>query len=546
MYRLLIVDDEEIITDSLYEVFAKLMPDRLDVCKAYSGKEALHWMSRTRFDIVLTDIRMPGMSGLELTEEIQAYWPRCKVVFLTGFSEFDYAYKAIQMPDVRYVLKTEGYDKVTQTVREVIDEITRGNQMSELALQSREQKLVLELMAQGDYLRHLLQESHVLCQDQEALADEFRELNIDLDPVAPVVLVLGRLSYPADCSYSERSQMQTSSRMIWSSYLSEQTRQISIMDKHGDMLWFLQPSQQAEEKFDNRLIRYLEGTLELIQETCLESLGLTMAFTVSGSSCTWETITSQYEQLRQLQQLKVSDGISVIITDRTDLPDSSEMKEEYRIGRKVEILAAHLDADRKEKFYECLEELSASLFHPSPNVQLTIEAYYSIALVLLSYINRWGLHRQIGDYGKLMRLDDHSSMKIGFQYLSHIADDIFRMKRLDERERASRVIDQICHYIHENVGEDLSLVRLAEINYFNPTYLSRFFKQERGINLSEYIDQSRIRKAMELLREGELKVREVAAAVGYDAAHSFTRFFKKETGMTPQEYKDTIPIARGG
>ncbi len=84
MYRLLIVDDEEIITDSLYDVFCSLLPDELDVCKAYSGTEAIEWMSRTRIDIVLTDISMPGLNGLELIERIQGYWPRCKVIFFNG------------------------------------------------------------------------------------------------------------------------------------------------------------------------------------------------------------------------------------------------------------------------------------------------------------------------------------------------------------------------------------------------------------------------------------------------------------------------------
>jgi two-component system response regulator YesN len=443
MYRLLIVDDEEIITDGLFEVFNQLMPEKLDVCRAYSGKEALNWMSRTRIDIVLTDIRMPGMSGMELSEHIQNYWPRCKIIFLTGFSEFEYAYKVIQMPNVRYLLKTEGYAKVTQTVQEVIQEIERGNQMSQLLEQSREQIYALEYMAQGDYIRHLLQESYVLCEDQDVLVKEFRKLNIELDPTIPVVLVLGHLTYPAETTYSARSEILTSASMIWNSYLSEQTRSIRIVDKHGDILSFLQPSQHIEERFYIHLIRYLEGTLELIQEACLASLGLTAGFTISGTSCEWRAVTQQYERLRQLQQLKIGDGVSMIITDRSALFDTSPSKDGFVLSPKAEILAAHLEAGRSTEFFESLEGLSNSMLHVSGNIQRTIEVYYTIALVLLSYINRWGLHGQIGDYGKLMRLDEHASMKEGFQYLKQIADSIFKFKRMDERDRATQVIDRI-------------------------------------------------------------------------------------------------------
>ena len=149
MYRLLVVDDEEIITNSLYEVFHQWMTEKLDVCRAYSGKEALNWMSRTRIDIVLTDIRMPGMSGLELTESIRALWPRSRIIFLTGYSDFDYAYQAIQMSNVRYLLKTEGFDKVMEVVKDVIDEIESGNRMNEWLKQSRIQIEALEWMEQG-------------------------------------------------------------------------------------------------------------------------------------------------------------------------------------------------------------------------------------------------------------------------------------------------------------------------------------------------------------------------------------------------------------
>lgn len=182
MYRLLIVDDEDIITDGLYEVFNRYHPERLDVCKAYSAKEALDWMSRTRIDIVLTDIAMPGMNGLELSEEIQKYWPRCRVVFLTGHSEFEYAYRAIQMTNVRYVLKTEGYGKVIDTVQAVLDEMDRARHDSLLLEQSREQLLAYRFMAQGDYMRHLLQNSRVLCRDAEVMVREFGKLDIGLDP----------------------------------------------------------------------------------------------------------------------------------------------------------------------------------------------------------------------------------------------------------------------------------------------------------------------------------------------------------------------------
>ncbi|UQZ35458.1 DNA-binding response regulator [Paenibacillus sp. PK3_47] len=537
MYRLLVVDDEEIITDTLHEVLTQFMPEKLDVCKAYSSREALVWMERTRIDMVLTDIRMPGMSGLELSENIRNLWPRCKIIFLTGYSEFDYAYQAIQMTGMRYVLKTEGYDKVVSTVEETLREIEQSRRVEALIAQSTEHMLALELTAQGGYFRHLLQDSRMFGKDTGMLEQDFSVLNIGLDPRAPVTLILGRPEYQGEASYTESSRKLTTARLIWDSYLAGKTQHVGIEDKYGGLLWFLQPASAELKDSEHQLKRYLEGTLELIQEACLEELQLPLAFT-AGVPCSWDAVSAQYERLRQVQQIRAVSGSSVVWSGQSG---TGETREELRISSRTDIIAAHLEAGRKEKLHESLNDTICYILQGHWDVNQVTEAYYTLALVFLSCINRWGLQKeQLGDYSKLMRLDEHASIAASFQYLSGAAAAILDARQSDEHNQASNAIERICHYIDNNLGEDLSLVRLAELNHFNPTYLSRFFKQEQGINLSDYIDECRVRRAMEMLKAEGVKIREVAAAVGYEAAHSFTRFFKKVTGMTPQEYRDTF------
>lgn len=538
MYRLLVVDDEEIITNSLYEVFHQWMPEKLDVCRAYSGKEALNWMSRTRIDIVLTDIRMPGMSGLELTESIRALWPRCRIIFLTGYSDFDYAYQAIQMPNVRYLLKTEGFDKVMEVVKEVIDEIENGNRMNEWLKQSRMQIEALEWMEQGEYFRQFVADSSLFGADNEAMIDDFRTLNIGLDTKLPVLLALGRVAYSAGKAYAEKKNGHRSVRLIWNSFMEEHVRSIGVVDKHGDLLWMLQP--RSENLSGDRLVLYLEGTLELIQEACLDSLGLAVSFTISGFPCRWEDVTPQYERLRRLQQLKMGDGIPMILKDQVDSSQAPHCKEGVETSHKAGILEAHLEAGRENDFMSELEQLSEIVLNGDDHHQHAAQAYYSIALVLYAKLTRLGLQDPTGERGKLLDLEGHDSMKEAFRYLRRTAEDIFAFKRMDERGKTAHVIDRVCQYIEEHLDQDVTLVHLAERYYFNPSYLSRLFKQERGINISEYIEKCRIRRAKELLKEGDLKVRDVAPLVGYDAAHSFTRFFKKATGLTPQEYRDHL------
>lgn len=152
MYRLLIADDEEIIVNGLYDIFSNLENLELDVYKAYSGEEAIQWLGRTRIDIALTDINMPEIDGLQLLDEIKKRWSWCRVIFLTGHSEFNYAYKAIQYSNVRYLLKTEGYDKIIKTVESVVQELKDENQTNEMIQNAKDQiNLAQDLFCQKSF-----------------------------------------------------------------------------------------------------------------------------------------------------------------------------------------------------------------------------------------------------------------------------------------------------------------------------------------------------------------------------------------------------------
>ncbi|PQP81446.1 DNA-binding response regulator [Paenibacillus sp. PCH8] len=540
MYRLLIVDDEEIITDSLYETFARHMPDRLDVCKAYSAQEALNWMRRSRIDIVLTDIRMPGMSGLELTEQIQASWPNCRVIFLTGHSDFDYAYRAFQMTNVRYLLKTEGYDKVMAIIEDVMEEIRQSHSMLELLEQSREVNSRLAVIQQEEYMRKLLQDCTSVVSSPLETQDELAKRGIGLQADLPVYLILGRFNTSPGTG-SELTRVQESVRIIGSTLMHERTMYASVTDHYGDTVWLVQPKQE-EEKEGDKLVRFLEGTLELVQEACMVSLGVSIAFTLSGRSSDWSEISRQYERLRLLQWMKIGDGVSMVLTDHHDELSTGVLKESGRISSRIEIMSGYLETGRIQPFYDIFEELASELLQQDITMERAMETYYNLALLLHSTINRWGLQQQIPDQRNLLHLGEHACMKDAVQFLYHAADELVRFKRSNEQERANVVIHSLCSYVKENLEKDLSLVRLAELHHFNPSYLSRFFKQEMGINLSEFIDDYRIRRAKELLQNTDLMIREVALQVGYEAAHSFTRLFKKLTGMTPQEYRESVLV----
>ncbi|MCI3922904.1 response regulator [Paenibacillus sp. TRM 82003] len=533
MYRLLIVDDEAVIADGLFEVLGKFDVE-LDLCKAYSGYEALETMRRCRVDIVLTDIRMPGMDGLQLMGRIRSDWPHCKVILLTGYNEFDYVYKAIQSPGVSYLLKTEGYRKVKEKVRAAVEELDSELRMKDLVNRSQARLHTLETLLQGEYMRYVLKGF----RGTEELAVDFEKLRIELDPSRPVMVVLGALHISANkASYVDRQEAALSVKSVADSFLNGKVEQLSVLDRYNDVLWLIQPSAGSEPTFAGA--RYLEGIFELIEQSCAETLGVPLAITLAREPVSWEDLPNGYEKLRQLQSVRVGDGSHMVQTapvkDVTSAPPPGSVK--YRSSiEDMDRLAVHLESGRREEFMELLDAIIESVFVEAPP-SYAMERYYSIAIVLLSHMNRLQLEER-GNGKGLMNFDEHTSWSEGYDYLKQLAESLFDQRRSGEKNRAAQAVDYVRTYIEEHLQEDLSLVRLAELIYFNPSYLSRLFKQECGYNLSEYIDERRLKKAKELLKSSECKIAEIGAKVGYAAPHSFTRFFKKLTGVTPQEYRD--------
>jgi two-component system response regulator YesN len=542
MRRLLIVDDEAIITDGVAEILGGIGVPELEICKAYSGGEALDWLNSTRIDIVLTDIRMPELDGLELLEIIRRDWPRCRVIFLTGYNDFDPVYKAIQALGVRYLLKTEGNAKVISVVMETLRDMDEGLQTDTLLQQAMEQRNTLETLAHGDYFRHLL--IGIGSSTTENREEDFRKLNVPLNSALPITIVLGSLlNTESGSSYVGRQESALAVKLFGDTYLRDRIRCVGVIDRYGDLLWMVQPSGEdadAEGAFGG-VTRFLEGTLELIQEACKKSLGMETAFTICSTPFAWEALPTAYDRLRQMQHLRVGDGTSMVMTVEAGPLDIHQAHERLP-SEKLEPLAGLLEAGRGGAFIELLRASSVTVLNnPQPDAAQVIEVYYSIALILFSYINR----RQLGDQisaAELMRIEAHASRQEAFEYLARTAEQLFALRRTGENSRAEGVIQGICEYVEEHLAEDLSIVRLAGRFHFNPAYLSRLFKQGRGQNLSDYIEEARIRKAKALLAAVNLRVHEVGIQVGYESPHSFTRFFKKAAGISPQEYRESVRL----
>lgn len=324
MYRILIVDDEPWIADGLFDEFRNISTFELDVYKAYSGRAALELLAKNRMDVVVTDIRMPGIDGMQLLEKIHYNWPECKVIFLTGYREFDYAYTALQHRGVSYILKTEGFDRVIGAVENTVREIEDSLKTRELIEKANRQINTVSLLLQKDYLASLLHGEEILCSSDQSVLEQ---LGIGLKADSRILMLMGRIDHlPKKLSYAEKTKLFYMLQLIVGQYLSPRARYVHLTDEYQNLLWLIQPvelfqpvnaGERPPEECWGSTVVFVKGTLEMIQNVCRETLQLTVSFALDTETAPWKDLTEKYHSLRLLMNYRIGSGNEMLITEKT-------------------------------------------------------------------------------------------------------------------------------------------------------------------------------------------------------------------------------------
>lgn len=552
MMRLLLVDDEAEILDWLFELFTEQDRMPLDVYRASSGSTALALLGKVKFDIVLSDIRMPGMTGIQLMERIRVLWPACRILFLTGYSEFEYVYSAIREEHVKYLLKTEEDEVILEAVEKAAAEIE-----AEMRAATDHERLSAICR---DAIPHLRRNLLIRCLEgmgapggDESVISPVVELAIDA--MRPVFLVSARLD-GFECSRSLRPDDRLET-VVWKAdaLFRPRIRHESVLLDTQEIVWFLQPSPEYfPEDGLSTFHPVLTGILESLQAHVRMNLGTTMSIVLSGREWSWACLREGHEVLHSLFSHSVGFGPEILLDERSMQMESLHRKQDPE-GMEpcgcVSVLTKHqlmkelpvlLERGEQASFLSILEEVTTEMRGcRSRNDPIALETYYGVATMLLSAINRNGLMERIAfrmGAGPLMRVDLHEGWNEAADYLAAMSGCIFSLMRDSGQSRMQSSIQSVCDYIAAHLGEDLSLVKLSEITWFNPSYLSRLFRQSTGQTLSDYIAGMRRDRARELLRDPSVRILDVSTAVGFDSPHYFSRFFKKMTGLTPQEFRE--------
>jgi len=556
VYRLMIVDDERHIVDWLFELFVESKPD-LDIVKAYSAQEALQRLEASKIDVVLSDIRMPGMSGLELMERIKDNWPACRIVFLTGYDEFEYIYAAKKQSGVNYLLKTEDDDVIVEAVSEAIAELER--ELGNRQWQSR-------ALEKDELVTHLMRKELLfdVADGKVRLADANRawldKLSIPFDESRPALLLLGRrhdaIDYP---DYSDKFLVLRGLSVLSDRYFSTCASHVLLDAGKYDLFWILQPaiseedapvSENGEARW-RRTAFYVKEMLETLQAASEEALETKISFLLYEQPVPWPSIREKWDLMKAMADVRLSSPRDMPVVVAIDADEASSFdaanKAAFEGGayaRKTEALQECLEQGLRNDFFERLDELNEGLHRASRMRDLSVaQVYCSISLLFLTYINRNGLADKLADrvsLGRLVPSNGFDSWSDSFDYLRELGHAVFALKEDERSHREDELIEKIKAFVRSNLHGELTLVRISEKVNYNSSYVSRFFKQSTGTNLFDFIHRARISKAKELLEDGSRTIQEIAKATGFDSPQYFATAFKKTTGSTPNEYRNQL------
>ncbi|MFD0959210.1 response regulator [Paenibacillus chungangensis] len=550
MYRLLIVDDEPAIVDGLVQQVLDSDEFELDLCKAYNAQEALAIVRTTKIDIVISDVRMPGKSGLQLADDISFYWPACRIVLLSGYSEFDYVYSAIQKNVDRYILKTEGVETILDAVRSsiaILDEEQRNRVMLEQAKRQMSvaeplmKKLFFEALLHGDHLSEIGQIGY------------FSELTLCLDRSSPLLIIVGKPEIDRACelTFTRKLEKLESVLGVFDRHLPAIFENEHVVFEQAVIVWFIQPKRGHEEKFidsdgqvDWRSIAsYLKSGLEPVQNMCRNTLGISISFALGPDKTEWDKISKVFEKLKTALKHHSAFGQPMAIIDLdmkgglTHNRSVQPVMPATEFNKMLNEWSRMLERGNTAEAALTAEGMIRNIRHDmTVHYSLGIERYYTFLAAVISQLDE----AAPGSPLPLLELPvEWNLVEQQFSKLIEMAGSR-RQSLIEKREHLQ--IERIHQFIQNNLGNDLSLARIAESVFFNPSYLSRFYKQVTGRNISDYIYTAKTDAAMAMLADPALKINEVALRLGFESPSYFTAFFRKMTGSSPQEYRETLQL----
>ncbi|MFP7297097.1 response regulator [Neobacillus niacini] len=493
--------------------------------EASNGKEAFEILQTKDIDVVITDMRMPIMDGVELAKRCHKEFPHVKVIVLSGYSDFEYVRNSLQQGVRDYLLKPVAPDELVEALRKIRKEIEDEKrkqieiaQMSRFVhshLQDLQEQFILHL-AKEEVLQLPIVTERLQQLQLENLANENGkvqfftvEIRESDDPIR-----LDELRIPFQLLCKEIAQQQTATYMFTD-------------PSYPNMVQFLKVVDTNSLSTDQFVVHVQQTVNKLLKLETVIGIGtIVNGLSEYRSGYISSLLAWSQSQLGSKSQILDQTTASAGVFDFS--PDY-----EKRITNSIENLDFSAFKDNLQKVFEGSKGRSVMSFSFAANQVLfmlgSLAKKYDVETKDIQN-TIWNCQQNI------WKLYSQHKVKEDLTQLASLIIEKVRLARFSNK----KLIDSIRHYLDQHYASEISLTTLSTLFHINSAHLSETFKHHVGQNFSDYLVTLRMEKAKQLLKDKQLKIIDVSNLVGFSNSGYFSTVFKKHFGQTPVEFRNSI------
>lgn len=526
MITVLLADDEERVCRLIQALVDWEKLDMQIIGIAHNGIEALDLAQKTNPDIVITDIKMPGCSGLELIERMRKLCTQSEFVIISGYTHFEYAKMAIQYGVSDYLLKPISKQELQETLNRLAQKIKTRKQTESDTNKLRRMLQDDQRKVRSCYLRDVV---HHKC-----IADSLERINREYYFSFQSGLFRGfavKLDYDPDrFSEAEIRQVVDRVRRIGLSRLQDVSVDLDIWFDNSVGYGIVNYTPENRVRVQKRLGQYLTD-LQMKGEI-FSDIVFTLAM---ADEVERETEIGQSVLLaRQLVDERLVFGSQKVITNHLNCMRKSiqpYMEEAYSQ------ISTAMDVGDVLGVESVIRQLRQHFESPSQMAgQDIVKIVMQIGEGIVEKLRGHGESEAVVREFHRRCMLSHSVQQL-LQCLQNLAEQELSHADASESLEKRRPVQMAKRYLDQHYAESVSLEQVASTIGFNPSYFSVLFKKECGVGFQDYLTEIRIKKAKEILRKSDLSIAEICGQIGYKDLRHFAKTFKKATGLSPGGYR---------
>jgi len=527
MLKVVIADDERIQREGISRHIPWNELQMELVGSAEDGDEALSLIETYQVDILITDIMMSGLNGLELSKQAQELNPQLKIMIITGYDEFEFARSAIELKAYSFMLKPINIrqlkDKLEKLGAQIVSERKSESESLLMRKQLEESKPLLVEKFIKDLVYGYLENEDTVSKRAEALSVTFPENGYNL--------LLIQIDNGQEQHHSEVDHQLLFLRFYHYLLEAYSDTGMTLMSKENEFILILYDTCQDENQTLQQIDRIRESLHDLFNKT--------ITISVSRKKNMFFELHEAYREaeIASRQKFYLGKGNTICFQDFYPLINHPVSLED-----KIERLIADVGIGKYEQIDKDIDKILKLLPIPSDAREHTLKAF---CFRILSDIYKiiYNMDEKVETiYGHEERLWEpiyrFDTIPDAREWLINALTTLSKYIHQKRSRKHSIVVQSIIHVLEQKYDEQITIDELAKTVFLTPSYICNIFKENVGESIIDYLIKVRMKHAKALLTETDAKIYEIAEKTGFNSTSYFSSVFKSMFGVSPREFRE--------